>query len=113
MFLLFESPKKEKLLKSKPMGKVALGQYMTPANIAAFMASLFTDISDDFQLLDAGAGEGSLSCAFLEALRNGKGNVQHGEVFLLSHFGRVKTPSFSWQLQRFFCKMKHERISSW
>ena len=82
MFQLFESPKEKKLFAPSPLGKAALGQYMTPANIAAFMASLFTEISSDFHLLDAGAGEGSLSCAFLEALRNGTGNVQRGEVSL-------------------------------
>lgn len=46
-----------------------LGQFMTPATIAGFMASLF-DIKDfdDCRLLDPGAGIGSLSVAFLERL---------------------------------------------
>lgn len=46
-----------------------LGQYMTPATVAGFMASLFTGKNLDVcRLLDAGAGIGSLSGAFLERL---------------------------------------------
>lgn len=44
-----------------------LGQYFTPYPIAQFMASLFHDKGlSDIHLLDAGAGIGSLSIAFLE-----------------------------------------------
>jgi adenine-specific DNA-methyltransferase len=47
--------------------KSQLGQFFTPARTAQFMANLFTskDILD-CRLLDAGAGIGSLSSAFLE-----------------------------------------------
>src|SRR5437867_3097723 len=53
-----------------PQGtKSELGQYMTPSQIADFMASLFsTDKVTDIRLLDAGAGIGSLSIAFFERL---------------------------------------------
>lgn len=48
-----------------------LGQYMTPSPIAAFMASLFS-YNDQAKLLDAGAGVGSLTSAFLDkALQEG------------------------------------------
>ncbi len=43
-----------------------LGQYMTSAAIARFMASLF-DYPEQARLLDAGAGTGSLTAAFLDA----------------------------------------------
>jgi len=48
--------------------KSELGQFMTPSTVARFMASLFTPSSNlqTAQLLDAGAGIGSLSCAFLD-----------------------------------------------
>jgi adenine-specific DNA-methyltransferase len=47
--------------------KSQLGQFFTPARTAQFMASLFTSKdSFDCRLLDAGAGIGSLSSAFLE-----------------------------------------------
>ncbi len=42
-----------------------LGQYMTPSPIAAFMASLFS-YNGSARLLDAGAGVGSLTAAFLD-----------------------------------------------
>jgi adenine-specific DNA-methyltransferase len=46
-----------------------LGQFFTPMEIARFMASLF-QISEkkEISLLDAGAGVGSLSCAFIERI---------------------------------------------
>lgn len=47
-----------------------LGQFMTPAPIATFMASLFDDISGAVSLLDAGAGVGSLLAAFVQRCLN-------------------------------------------
>lgn len=47
--------------------KSQLGQFLTPARTAKFMAGLFTPTGDDeCRLLDAGAGIGSLSDAFLK-----------------------------------------------
>jgi adenine-specific DNA-methyltransferase len=43
----------------------ALGQFMTPASIASFMASNFDDLPDHIRLLDAGAGMGALTTAFV------------------------------------------------
>ena len=42
-----------------------LGQFMTPSNIADFMASLFQHWPKNIRLLDPGAGVGSLSEAFI------------------------------------------------
>ena len=55
-----------------------MGQVMTPAPVARFMASLFDDSNrGDIRLLDAGAGVGSLSAAFVEEfyLRRRKPNL--------------------------------------
>lgn len=79
MLQLFESP----LPKTPPpvaSGKSALGQYMTPANIAGFMVSLFSQKQGRLHLLDAGGGEGSLSCAFLNAWREGTFTFSSGEL---------------------------------
>lgn len=46
--------------------KSQLGQFLTSARTAAFMASLFPDGKGRCRLLDAGAGIGSLSAAFLD-----------------------------------------------
>lgn len=47
--------------------KSALGQFMTPAPVARFMASLFSPSTlPTCTLLDAGAGVGALTCAFLD-----------------------------------------------
>ncbi|MGO9318763.1 MAG: Eco57I restriction-modification methylase domain-containing protein [Terracidiphilus sp.] len=47
--------------------KSALGQFMTPTQVARFMASLFPPSTlPKCTLLDAGAGVGSLTCAFLD-----------------------------------------------
>ncbi len=42
-----------------------LGQFMTPQKVASFMAALFLDLPRDVRLLDAGAGVGSLTAAFV------------------------------------------------
>lgn len=47
--------------------KSLLGQFMTPPSVAGFMTSLFTlPKSGVIRLLDAGAGEGRLTTAFIE-----------------------------------------------
>jgi tRNA1(Val) A37 N6-methylase TrmN6 len=47
--------------------RLALGQFMTPSGVAEFMASLFPSTKNNpVRLLDAGAGIGSLTAAFLE-----------------------------------------------
>ena len=45
--------------------KSQLGQFFTPERTAGFMAGLFPD-GREFVVLDAGAGIGSLSAAFLD-----------------------------------------------
>ena len=49
-----------------PERKVQLGQFMTPSGVADFMASLFSEPGSSVRLLDAGAGVGSLTSAFLK-----------------------------------------------
>lgn len=61
--------------------KSRLGQFLTPARTAQFMASLFTSKNDlDCRLLDAGAGIGSLSSAFLERCVDGDLSFKKIEV---------------------------------
>ena len=53
--------------KLDPKKRSALGQFMTPVSVAAFMASLFGENEgQDIQLLDAGAGVGSLTAATVQ-----------------------------------------------
>lgn len=49
-----------------PERKAELGQFMTPDATATFMAGLFSPPTGSVRLLDAGAGVGSLSSAFLD-----------------------------------------------
>lgn len=52
--------------------KAEFGQFMTPSSVASFMASLFPPSTlKNCRLLDAGAGVGSLSCAFLDRFAAG------------------------------------------
>ena len=60
--------------------KSLLGQFLTPEKTAAFMASLFRDGKGICRLLDAGAGIGSLSAAFLNRWINGEFHFQHVEL---------------------------------
>lgn len=60
--------------------KSQLGQFLTPAATAAFMAGLFSPADGICRLLDAGAGIGSLSAAFLERWRCGDLRFQRVEL---------------------------------
>jgi tRNA1(Val) A37 N6-methylase TrmN6 len=55
---------REASLRLDPSRRSEFGQFMTPAVIAEFMASLFSDFSGPVRLLDPGAGVGALSLAF-------------------------------------------------
>ncbi len=58
-----------------------LGQFMTPSSIAGFMASLFDfGDMDSYRLLDAGAGIGSLSTAFLKRLEKENKKIDRVEI---------------------------------
>ena len=48
--------------------RTTLGQYMTPAPIGRFMASLFSETRGDLRVLDPGAGVRSLTAALAERL---------------------------------------------
>jgi len=62
-------------------GKSKLGQFMTPCDVAQFMASLFpASPLQTCRLLDAGAGMGALSCAFLERWQAGGLSFKHVEA---------------------------------
>lgn len=57
----------------------ALGQFMTPTRVADFMAGLFLPAKNSrVRLLDAGAGIGSLTAAFIE--RCARGSLGSGHV---------------------------------
>jgi adenine-specific DNA-methyltransferase len=53
-------------LQLDPSRRSALGQFMTPSpNREFFMAAMFRNWPPDIQLLDPGAGVGSLTSAFI------------------------------------------------
>lgn len=52
--------------------KSALGQFMTPASVARFMAAMFPPSAlQTCKLLDPGAGLGALTSAFLDRWKSG------------------------------------------
>lgn len=53
-----------------------LGQFLTPAPIARFMAGQFSHLSGHISLLDPGAGVGSLTAAFVERLLENPNEVK-------------------------------------
>ena len=59
-----------------------LGQFFTPGPVAAFMASLFGPLPQVVRLLDAGAGAGSLTSAFVSRLCEKQGDVRAVEATL-------------------------------
>jgi len=62
--------------------KSEFGQFMTPSSVARFMASLFPSSTlSTCRLLDAGAGVGALSCAFLDRWSAGDFDFKSVEAF--------------------------------
>lgn len=51
-----------------PEERSQLGQFFTPPSVASFMVSLFEETPSEIRLLDAGAGVGSLTAAFVEEI---------------------------------------------
>ncbi len=62
--------------------KGELGQFLTPAPVADFMASLFAPLPKVVRLLDAGAGAGSLTSAFVSHLCENNASVSAVEATL-------------------------------
>lgn len=73
-----EEVRREASLRLEPERKSQLGQFLTPSSVARYMASLFADSSGAVRLLDAGAGIGSLSVAFLDrwCVASGSGSAR-------------------------------------
>jgi adenine-specific DNA-methyltransferase len=51
-----------------PERRSEMGQFFTPTPVAGFMASLFGGAPEEIRLLDAGAGVGTLTAAFVEEI---------------------------------------------
>lgn len=67
-----ETIRKTVTLKHDRTQKSQLGQFMTPSSVARFMAAMFPPSAlKTCRLLDAGAGVGALSCAFLDRWKAG------------------------------------------
>ena len=74
MLSVVEQTRLEVSVRTEAKKKSLLGQFLTPENTASFMAGLFPASSGICRLLDAGAGIGSLSSAFLEKCITGNLN---------------------------------------
>ncbi len=72
--------------------KSELGQFMTPSSAARFMASLFPACTlKTCRLLDAGAGVGALSCAFLDRWINGGFQFQDVQAYAYEIDDRLRS----------------------
>ena len=63
-----EERRRHTAAKLSPEQQTALGQYFTPASVAAYMAGLIGPCPAQVSLLDAGSGVGILFAAAVEAL---------------------------------------------
>jgi adenine-specific DNA-methyltransferase len=63
--------------------KAELGQFLTPVRVARFMAGMFRDQGEDISVLDAGAGFGSLTAAFVAemAIRSSRLKRIHATLY--------------------------------
>lgn len=82
MFAQIDLSGREKVQQLDQAKRADLGQFFTPYKIAKFMVSLFQKRSQEtIRLLDAGAGIGALSVAFLEKF----GCAPHKQIELLAY----------------------------
>jgi adenine-specific DNA-methyltransferase len=65
-----------------PKQRGQMGQFLTPPAVARFMASLFSESQTPVRLLDAGAGVGTLTAAFVEEMCRRTTRPQHVEATL-------------------------------
>jgi len=95
--------KRLQLSKSTEAKKKSLfGQFFTPARTAAFMVGLFPDGTGCCRLLDAGAGIGSLSAAFLDKWRSGGFKFQRVELDAFE-LDQALIPHLSQTLEKYSC----------
>lgn len=66
-----------------------LGQFLTPAPVAHFMASMFGPLPRRVRLLDAGAGAGSLAAAFVSRCCEKRDGIQAIETTLYEIDGEI------------------------
>lgn len=73
-----------------------MGQYMTSTSVSRLMAGMFNDITGEINLLDAGAGVGSLTAAFIEEMCGRKAppgsiniNAYETDTTLLKHLSKT------------------------
>lgn len=60
-----------------------LGQFMSSPSVSKLLASMFEKTDGDHRLLDAGAGVGSLTAAFVEQVKNNSSSI-HSTCFEVS-----------------------------
>ena len=63
-----ESARREAAHRLDPRRRVLMGQFLTPASVATFMAGMIECRKPVLRVLDPGAGVGSLSAAFVAAM---------------------------------------------
>lgn len=80
--------------------KSQLGQFFTPEKTAIFMARLFAEGKGFCHLLDAGAGIGSLSAAFLDRWRDGEFQFDRVELDAFE-IDPILTPHLSETLKKY------------
>ncbi len=100
MVTAIESMRLEASSKLIPERKAAFGQFMTPYRISEYMASLFGALNKKVDLLDAGAGIGTLTVAFLNNAVHKANNISidawEVEPILLPYLEK-NLNCFNWQ----------------
>src|SRR3990172_1643007 len=63
-----EAARRDASLRMDPQRRALMGQFLTPASVATFMAEVFECTKPAVRILDPGAGPGALSAAFVLAM---------------------------------------------
>jgi adenine-specific DNA-methyltransferase len=91
--------------KLDPERRSDFGQFMTPTATARLMASMFKADFGEITLLDAGAGVGSLTAAFVDEIcsRDAKPKAIHATPSDVQHplVGNSLSPAETWRSSAF------------
>jgi adenine-specific DNA-methyltransferase len=80
---------KKGLTRNSRQKQAQLGQFLTPSPVANFMASMFDRLPQNIRLLDAGAGAGELTMAFVLRCCNGIDGVRSIDAALYEVDGDI------------------------
>ena len=113
LFEIAENARTNGTAKLLPERRAELGQYLTPAPIARFVAAMFGPRRGVVRILDAGAGSGSLTAAAVaeHCFRAKKSTKTEATVYEIEPWGRTARRTQSGSMSALYLAVSPTRMS--